>query len=458
MIEVGAYKDQKVGVFGLARSGLAACRALTGGGAKVLPWDDDEVARAAALEPPVDLYQESFEALAALIVSPGVPLTFPEPHPLVKKAQVAGVPVLGDMELFEKARNTLPVHRLVAVTGTNGKSTTTALLAHTLTENGLDALGAGNIGIPVLDITPLPEGGVYVFEMSSFQLDLTESLEPEIAILLNISPDHLDRHGSMDGYVAAKQRVFDLQTRDGVAIIGIDDLYGRRLAAALSQKVIPISCEGPLDNGVYVVDGILYDAMAGPAKAAKTIGEVGHGRALRGKHNGQNAAAVYAAARELGVAAEKILPAFQTFEGLPHRLEIVGERDGILFINDSKASNTGSALRSLEAFENIYWIVGGLFKEESLEMFMPVMKNVKKAFLIGEDDSIFADFLAGKADFEHCGTLDSAVQAAAAGAREKGGVVLLAPACASFDQFKNFEERGEVFRKAALKLIAGGNA
>ncbi|MEE8258528.1 MAG: UDP-N-acetylmuramoyl-L-alanine--D-glutamate ligase [Sphingomonadales bacterium] len=452
MIEVGAYKDQKIGVFGLARSGLAACRALAGGGAKVLAWDDAEVARAAAPEPPVDLYQENFETLAALIVSPGVPMTFPEPHPLVKKAQATGVPVLGDMELFAKARNTLPVHRLVAVTGTNGKSTTTALLAHILSESGCDALGAGNIGIPVLDIEVLPEGGIYVFEMSSFQLDLTESLEPEIAILLNISPDHLDRHGSMDGYVAAKQRVFDLQTRDGVAIIGIDDPYGRRMAAALAQKVIPISCEGPLDKGVYVLDGILYDAMTGPAK---TIGEVGHGRALRGKHNGQNAAAVYAAARELGVAAEKILPAFQTFEGLPHRLEIVGERNHVLFINDSKASNTGSALRSLEAFDNIYWIVGGLFKEESLEMFTPVLENVTKAFLIGEDDSIFAEFLTGKTDFKHCGTLDIAVQAAAAEAWEKGGVVLLAPACASFDQFKNFEDRGEVFRKAALDLIEG---
>ena len=235
-------------------------------------------------------------------------------------------------------------------------------------------MGAGNIGIPVLDVDPLPTGGVYVFELSSFQLDLTESLAPEIAILLNISPDHLDRHGTMDGYVAAKEKVFTMQTPDGIAIIGIDDDYGKAMAARLSQKVIPISCEGPVDGGVYVLDGVLYDARGG---APKTIGEVGSGRALRGKHNGQNAAAVYAAATTLGVPAEKILPAFQTFEGLPHRLEIVGDRDGILYINDSKASNTGSALRSLEAFENIYWIAGGLFKEESLDMFTPVMKKIK---------------------------------------------------------------------------------
>ncbi len=455
MIVVDTYKGQRIGVFGLARSGLAACRALHAGGATVLPWDDNPGQRTACPIPAVDLGHENFDGLAALVVTPGVPLTFPEPHPLVTRAHKAGVPVLGDMELFARARNSLPGHRLVAVTGTNGKSTTTALLAHTLTEAGLDALGAGNIGIPVLDIDPLPEGGIYVFELSSFQLDLTKSLAPEIAILLNISPDHLDRHGTMENYVAAKRRVFEMQDLEAVAVIGVDDAYGKAMAKSLPQKVIPISCDGPLEGGVYVLDGILYDATEGPAKE---VGSVGQGRSLRGKHNGQNAAAVYAAARALGVPAEKILPAFQTFEGLPHRLEIVGDRDGITFINDSKASNTGSALRSLEAFENIYWIAGGLFKEESLEMFAPVLKNVKKAYLIGKDDSIFVEFLTGKTDFERCGTLARAVRSAARDAKGNGGVVLLAPACASFDQFRNFEDRGETFRRAALEFIKGGAA
>lgn len=453
MIVVGAYQGKRIGVFGLARSGLAACRSLEEGRAVVLPWDDSEGQRSSSPIPPVDLYQENFEDLTSLVVTPGVPLTFPKPHPLVKKAHQAGVPVLGDMELFALARASLPKHKLVAVTGTNGKSTTTALLAHTLNENGLEALGAGNIGIPVLDIDPLPEGGIYVFELSSFQLDLSESLKPEVAIILNVSPDHLDRHGNMSNYVASKRRIFEMQAKDGVAVIGVDDAYGRAMAETFPQKVIPISCEGPVEGGVYVLDGILFDATSG---ASQKIGPVGTNRALRGKHNGQNAAAVYAAARELGVAPDKILPAFQTFEGLPHRLEIVGEKDGVHFINDSKASNTGSALRSLEAYQNVYWIAGGQFKETSLEMFAPVLGHVKKAYLIGEERRVFVNFLKGKVEFEESVTLDVAVKAAARDAKKEGGVVLLAPVCASFDQFRNFEHRGETFRKAAHEIIKGG--
>jgi len=453
MIVVDAYQGKRIGVFGLARSGRAACRALKEGGATVLAWDDKEEQRAASPVPPVDLYNESFDGLAALTVTPGVPLTFPKPHPLVEKANKADVPIIGDMELFALARAALPDHRLAAVTGTNGKSTTTALLAHTLKENGLAAVGAGNIGIPVLDIDPLPKGGVYVFELSSFQLDLTERLKPEVAIILNISPDHLDRHGSMENYVAAKRRIFEMQTDDGVAVIGVDDPYGRTMAETLPQKVIPVSCEGPVEGGIYVVDGILFDATSGPATE---IGPVGTNRSLRGKHNGQNAAAVFAAARELGVPVEGILPAFQSFEGLPHRLEIVGEKDGVLFINDSKASNTGAALRSLEAFENVYWIVGGLFKEDSLEMFAPVLGHVKKAYLIGVDDSKFVEFLTGKVPLEQSGALEVAVRAAARDAKATGGAVLLAPACASFDQFRSFEHRGEVFRENANEIISGG--
>lgn len=454
MIVVEAYREKKVGVFGLARSGLAAARALAQGGAEVLAWDDNEAQRKKLGAAPVDLYRADFSSLAALVVSPGVPLTPPKAHPLVEKARSANVPVIGDMELFALARNSLPRHRLAGVTGTNGKSTTTSLLAHTLKACGLEALGAGNIGVPVLSLEPLPEGGIYVFELSSFQLDLTFSLKPEIAILLNISPDHLDRHGTMENYVAAKRRIFEMQTPDQVAVVGVDDEYGRETAKALNRKVIPVSCSGALERGVYVLEGVLFDATGG---AAKKIGPVGQNRALRGKHNGQNAAAVYAATRALGAGAEDILPAFQSFEGLPHRLEIVGEQGGVQFINDSKASNTGSALRSLEAFERVHWIVGGLFKEQSLEMFAPVLGHVVQAYTIGKDDAKFTEFLEGKVRLKRCGTLDAAVKAAAQAAKA-GEVVLLAPASASFDQFRDYEHRGETFRALVKQIVEGGRA
>lgn len=454
MILVDAYRQKKVGVFGLARSGLAAARALAQGGAEVLAWDDNAAQRDKLEAAPADLYQADFGELAALVVSPGVPLTAPKAHPLVEKARAAKVPVIGDMELFALARRTLPRHRLAGVTGTNGKSTTTALLAHTLKACGYQALGAGNIGVPVLSLEPLPEGGIYVFELSSFQLDLTYSLKPEIAILLNLSPDHLDRHGTMENYAAAKRRIFKMQTGDQVAIVGVDDDYGRETVKMLTQKVIPISCSRALEGGVYVLDGVLFDATGG---AERKIGPVGKNRALRGKHNGQNAAAVYAAARALGAKAEDILPAFQSFEGLPHRLEIVGEKGGVQFINDSKASNTGSALRSLEAFERVHWIVGGLFKEESLEMFQPVLGHVAQAYTIGKNDAKFTDFLEGKVPLKRCGTLDKAVKEAAQAAKS-GEVVLLAPASASFDQFRDYEHRGETFRALVQDILKGGRS
>ncbi|HXV74137.1 MAG TPA: UDP-N-acetylmuramoyl-L-alanine--D-glutamate ligase [Sphingomonadales bacterium] len=454
MIAVTAYAGKKVGVFGLARSGLAAVAALAAGGARVLPWDDKAEARGMSSVPPVDLYEQDFSELAALVVSPGVPFTPPKAHPLVAKAGAANLSVIGDIELFALARKALLRHRFAAVTGTNGKSTTTALLAHALNACGIKAVGAGNIGVPALGIDPLPAGGVYVMELSSFQLDLTRSLRPEIAILLNISPDHLDRHGTMENYVAAKRRIFGLQDAKQVAVIGMDDDYGRVFARELKQKVIPISCVRAVEGGVFVLDGILFDAMAGEAI---NMGPIGNNRSLRGQHNGQNAAAVYAAAKELGAPPAAILASFRTFEGLPHRLEIVGEKDGVLFINDSKASNTGSALRSLEAYDNIHWIVGGLFKEASLEMFAPVLPKVRQAYTIGKDDAVFVQYLEGKVPLARCGTLHAAIEQAAAAAK-KGDVVLLAPASASFDQFRNYEHRGETFRALAQSLIGGGNA
>lgn len=454
MIAVSAYSGKKVGILGLARSGCAAVNSLLAGGAQILAWDDKSENRETCPVPPIDLYAQNLSELAALVVSPGVPFTPPHAHPLVIKARTAQVPVIGDIELFARARCDLPVHRLAAVTGTNGKSTTTALLAHTLNSCGIAASEAGNIGVPILTLSALPAESVYVLELSSFQLDLTHSLSSDIAILLNISPDHLDRHGCMENYIAAKQRIFDMQQPQQTAIVGIDDEHGLRIADQLQQKVIPISCARAIPKGVYVLDGVLFDAISGTTQKR---GLVGNNRSLRGQHNGQNAAAVYAAAIELGASPKNILESFRTFEGLPHRLEIVGEKNGVVFINDSKASNTGSALRSLEAYDKIHWIVGGLFKETSLEMFTPVLPRVLRVYTIGQDDSVFVKFLKDKISLERCGTLETAILKAADLAK-KGEVVLLAPACASFDQFKNYEHRGETFRTLAKAIISGGRA
>lgn len=454
MITVAGYSGKKVGIFGLARSGCTAAKSLLAGGARIVAWDDKAENRVMSPVPPIDLYTQNLSELAALVVSPGVPFTPPHAHPLVVKANAAHVPVIGDIELFAHARHDLPLHRLVAVTGTNGKSTTTALLAHTLNKCGIAATEAGNIGVPILSVSALPAASVYVIELSSFQLDLTHSLNSDVAILLNISPDHLDRHGTMQNYIAAKRRIFDMQQTQQTAIVGVDDEHGSRIASQLQQRVIPISCVRAVPRGVYVLEGVLFDAMSG---TAENRGLVGNNRSLRGQHNGQNAAAVYAAAIELGATPGNILESFRTFEGLPHRLEIVGDKNGVVFINDSKASNTGSALRSLEAYDKIHWIVGGLFKETSLEMFTPVLPKVLRAYTIGQDDSVFVTFLKNKVPLERCGTLEAAVFKAADLAK-KDEVVLLAPACASFDQFKNYEHRGETFRALAQAIIKGGQA
>ncbi|GAB4131209.1 MAG: UDP-N-acetylmuramoyl-L-alanine--D-glutamate ligase [Rhodothalassiaceae bacterium] len=455
MIIPEAYRGKTVGVFGLARSGLASVAALDAAGAIVLADDDDPQRRLASPVPAHDLKATDFKSLDALVLAPGVPLTHPAPHRLVLKARVAGVPVIGDIELFSAARSTLPAHHVVAITGTNGKSTITALIAHMVRENGLPAVAAGNIGLPVLAREPLPEGGVYVLELSSYQIDLTSSLDADIAVLSNITPDHLERHGDMAGYVAAKRRLFAMQGKDRLAIIGIDDAHGRAIADSLPQGTLRVSVTQPLADGLHVDDaGMLREYRKGKARA---IGSLDGMPALTGRHNWQNAALAFAAGRALGLDEAGILASFARFPGLAHRCEPVLMRSGVRYVNDSKATNPEAAATALAAFRAIRWIAGGRAKSKDLSALMPLLGNVRKAYLIGESSPLFADALAGRVPFEACGTIELAVGRAAAEA-EAGDTVLLSPAAASFDQFSDFEARGEAFRTAVLGLDAGDRA
>lgn len=443
MIPLEAYRGKRIGVFGLARTGRAAVAALVASGAEVLAWDDSLSRRAEAGARAVDLHGIDLASLDALMLAPGVPLTHPAPHPLVGKARAAGVPLVGDIEMFAQARADLPAHDLVAITGTNGKSTTTALVAHMLADCGRPAASGGNIGLPVLALDPLPAGGVYVFELSSYQIDLTQSLDPGIAILLNISPDHLDRHGDLAGYIAAKRRLFAMQQPPHVAIIGVDDAPGRAIAASLRQPVIEVSVRRVLARGVFVsAAGMLVDARDG---TAREIGGLSGLATLRGRHNWQNAAAAWAAGRVLGLDDAAILAAFATFPGLAHRCERVAVHKDVTFINDSKATNIEAAATALAAFDRIRWIAGGRAKTTDLGPLEPFFARIRSAFLIGEAAGAFARELGDKVPHRICDTLGRAV-AQAIDEAEPGDTILFSPACASFDQFTDFEARGEAFR------------
>ena len=410
--------------------------------------------------PLVDLNRRDWQTFVALILSPGIPFRFPEPHRLVRMAQLVGVPVIGDMELFARAVNELKDFerpRIVGVTGTNGKSTTTALIGHILRTCGKDVRVGGNIGIGVLDLEKLHSGAIYVLELSSYQLDLVETLKCDVAVMLNLSPDHLSRHGGMDGYVQAKRRIFRNQGPADWAIIGVDDTRSQVMCTQLSaeglRKVAPVSAEYGLGRGVSVLDGQLCDSLTGRAAPPHDLAKA---RALPGRHNQQNAAAAYTACRALGLEPNDILAAIAGFRGLPHRLETIGVIDGVRFINDSKATNASAAEQALRAFPNSWWILGGRPKEEGIDDLSPYFAGIRKAYLIGEATERFARMLAGKVDAEKSRTLDVAVQSAFNDARASGvvqPVVLFSPACASFDQFRDFEQRGEAFRQIAAKLV-----
>ena len=463
MIPVRGFEGKTVAVFGLARTGLAAARALQAGGATVALWDERPAAREAAIAEGfelTDLSSADWWSFSALLLSPGVPLTHPTPHWTVERAKAAGVEVLGDIELFARAVNAAPEHKrpkVVTITGTNGKSTTTALIAHICASAGRDTRIGGNFGFGVLGLEDMHGGAVYVLELSSYQLDLTSSLKPDVAILLNISPDHLDRHGGMDGYVAAKRRVLLNQGKGDTAVIGVDDPYGQRVCtevvAANRRTIVPISSSKAIGRGVYVLQGLLYDATG---ERAVEIADLLRARSLPGRHNWQNAAAAYSAARGLGLTAEEAAEGLMTFPGLAHRMETVGQLGRVRFVNDSKATNADAARQAMGSYPKFYWIAGGQPKEGGIDGLSDLFPRIEKAYLIGEAAPDFADALAGKADAVECGTLERAVQRAYADAAATGqdAVVLLSPACASFDQFSDFEARGEAFRAAVLALEA----
>jgi len=461
MIPVRGFEGKTVAVFGLARTGLAAARALVAGGAQVALWDENPTSReAAAAEgfPLVDLAKADWSQFTALMLSPGVPLTHPAPHWTVEKARAAGVEIVGDMELFARTVNAAPEHRrpkVVAITGTNGKSTTTALVGHVCREAGRDVRIGGNIGVGVLDLEDMHGGAVYVLEMSSYQLDLTSSLHADVTVILNLSPDHLERHGSMEGYVAAKRRILMNQGKGDTAVIGVDDPWGQQICteitAANRRTIVPISASKAMGRGVYVLNGLLYDATA---ERAQEVADLNRARSLPGRHNWQNAAAAYAAAKGLGIPADEAAEHLLSFPGLAHRMEPVAQLGRVRFVNDSKATNSDAARQALSSYPKAYWIAGGRAKTDGIAPLEDLFPRVAKAYLIGEAGPAFGETLKGKAPAVQAGTMDAAVAQAYADAAATGqdAIVLLSPACASFDQFADFEERGEAFRAAVQRL------
>jgi UDP-N-acetylmuramoylalanine--D-glutamate ligase len=432
-----AFAGKRYAVLGLARSGMATVRALTLSGAHVTAWDADEAKRDAAADL-IHLGEHSVETIDltladplaidlggfdGVVVSPGVPINR---HPIADAARAAGVPLIGDIELFAQARASLPRHKVVGITGTNGKSTTTALVHHILQTAGVPSLMGGNIGLPILSRDPLPEGGVYVLELSSYQIDLTYTLDCDVAVLLNITPDHLDRYDGFEAYAASKARLFAIQSPDHHVVIAGDDNETRRISAAewLRRERFPA---WSLVHGADILDQSDWPALQGP-------------------HNAQNVAAATAATRALGIEETAIEAALKSYPGLPHRMERIATKRGVLWVNDSKATNPTSTAPALAAYPAVHWIVGGQAKTDDLDACEPHLGHIRAAYTIGDSAEMFARLLAGRVPVVSTAvTLNEAVRQAAAAA-QPGEVVLLSPACASFDQFRDFEARGDAFR------------
>ncbi len=466
MIPVRGYNGHKVAVLGLGRSGLSAAIALRAGGAIPICWDDNETARDKAEAEGLvvaDLNKDrSWEDVISLIVSPGIPHLYPEPNKIVQKAWGHGVVVDNDIGLFFRSYATRDWDRfdvmpkVICVTGSNGKSTTTALIAHVLEEAGRKVQVGGNIGRGVLDLEPASDGEVVVLELSSYQTELARALAPDIAVFMNLSPDHLDRHGGMGGYFAAKRRLF-VEGGPEKSIIGVDEAEGRYLANQIRQEspsgdpVIAISSGRKLQGdgwSVFARKGFLAEWRKGRQVGSIDLRDI---KGLPGAHNHQNACAAYAVCRSLALAPKVVEAGLQSYPGLPHRCQVVGEKDGVTFVNDSKATNADAAEKALLAFKNIHWIAGGVAKDGGIASLMPLLDRVKTAYLVGEAADEFAGQLAGTS-FEKSGTVEAAVKAAVKNAKA-GDVVLLAPACASFDQFGSFEERGDAFVAAVNDFI-----
>lgn len=459
MTPVSVFSGKQVAVFGLGSSGIATCAALKAGGAKVIAFDDQASGRDAAKAKNFDvrdLHDIDWKKLSALVLAPGVPLTHPEPHWTVKLAQGAGVEVIGDVELFCRERRThAKGSPFAAITGTNGKSTTTALLAHVVASAGFDTQVGGNLGTPILALEPPAKHRTHVIECSSYQIDLSPTLDPTVGILLNLTPDHLDRHGTMEHYAAVKER---LVAQSDTAVIAVEDDHTRAIAERLEQRgrrVIRVSSQEFVSPGFFLDGTHIVHATE---KSAEVIADLAGIGSLRGRHNAQNAAAVIAAALTLGLSPASIRKGLSTFPGLAHRLEQLGHKDKVLFVNDSKATNADSTEKALSSFERgIFWIVGGKAKEGGIAPLAPFFLRIAHAYLIGESSDTFAATLEGAVPYTRCGTLDVAVGKAAEDAlksKEIQPVVLLSPACASFDQFRNFEIRGERFREL-VRAIPG---
>ncbi|HEU5018097.1 MAG TPA: UDP-N-acetylmuramoyl-L-alanine--D-glutamate ligase [Pseudolabrys sp.] len=459
MIPVTTFAGKRVAVFGLGHSGLLAARALQDGGADVIAFDDNEKSVAKAKEAGLrtqNLADLDWSGIAALVLAPGVPLTHPEPHWTVQLARKADVEVIGDIELFcrERAKSGGGCP-LVAITGTNGKSTTTALIAHLVRSAGRDVQMGGNIGVPVLALEPFAPGRVYVLEISSYQIDLAPSLHATVGILLNVTEDHLDRHGTMQNYAAVKALLPANVEAGGTAVIGVDDRWTRAAAERIERAgktVIRVSVETPLHDGYYAEGTRILQASGGKAHPIAQLAGIG---SLRGLHNAQNAAASVAACVALGLGLPVIQRGLTGFPGLAHRMQPVGRTGKVLFVNDSKATNADSAAKALASFSDIFWIAGGKPKTGGIVSLAEFFPRIRKAYLIGEAAAEFAKTLDGKAPYEIDEVLSAAIDAAVRDAKASDAaepVVLLSPACASFDQYPNFEVRGQAFIDLVLAL------
>jgi UDP-N-acetylmuramoylalanine--D-glutamate ligase len=462
MIRIPEFADRAVAVMGLGVAGLATVRALVASGADVRAWDDSEAQQEMARAEGAtiaDLVEMDWTGIDTLVLSPGIPHCYPAPHPVALKAKLAGAEIVCDVDLLGRAQ---PRATYVGITGTNGKSTTTALVAHILEAAGRRIEVGGNLGPPVLGLEPLDEDGVYVLEMSSYQLERTFSIGFDVALLMNISEDHLDRHNGMDGYIAAKEHIFDRQDEDCTAIVCADDTYCRdvlkRLRLGSAAEIVTVTADAPEDSQIGICRGRLVDATGGAPDVVMGLDGI---PTLRGRHNGQNAAAAYAVCRALGVPAAVIAHGIETFPGLPHRQELVASDGEVLYVNDSKATNQDAAARALGSYERIYWIAGGQGKAGGYEQLRPHLPRVMHAYLIGESAELIAEFL-GTADVAHslCGTLDVAVAAAHREAQNDNApgekTVLLSPACASWDQFASFGARGDRFRDLVKASLPDG--
>lgn len=456
MIVATPYHGKTLAVLGLGKSGIATIHALVAGGARVLIWDEGmgREALAALQGPGIEAKKPDaweWQTIDALVMSPGIPLS----NPVARAALQQDVPIIGDIDILY---HSCPDARYIGITGTNGKSTTTTLIGHIFAHAGKAPQVGGNLGTAALSLEPLGEGGVYVLEMSSYQLDLVRDIRFSVAVHLNLSEDHLERHGTMEGYLSAKRHIFDRQTGNDVAVVGVDDAWSESLARAMTvdnvHRVLPISGRAKVQHGVYVKDGILHNTLAEQEQTFDLRGI----KSLQGAHNGQNAASAYAACYVSGITHEVICEAMQSFSGLAHRMQWLGEVNGVQYVNDSKATNADAAEKALLTYDAIYWIAGGVAKEGGIGGLSPYFPKIRKAYLIGKAEDEFAKILEGRVPYALSHTLDAAFAAAAADAEReqaKGAAVVFAPACASFDQYRNFEQRGEHFMRLFAQHKAG---